>query len=136
MFRIAEDLPDLIEDLDRRADNGSCLVAVVEDAVVGYVEMSVVDGSGHVDQVSVMPDHQRQGVGRALMQAAEQWASAQGFASMTLTTFSHVPWNRPWYEHLGYHVLDVKEIGPGLLAIHEDEIRRGMENRVVMARPL
>jgi hypothetical protein len=54
--------------------------------------------------------------------------------SLTLTTFSDVPWNRPLYEHLGFRVLSEEEIGPGLRTIRDRETTEGLDpsTRVVM----
>jgi predicted N-acetyltransferase YhbS len=45
-----------------------CWVAV-DDAAgpVGYVLVDPVDGNAHVEQMSVRPDHQDSGIGRALI---------------------------------------------------------------------
>jgi hypothetical protein len=38
-----------------------------------------------------------------------------------------VPWNRPWYEHLGFVVLDDTQIGPQLRSVREAETRHGLD---------
>jgi hypothetical protein len=54
--------------------------------------------------------------------------------AITLTTFSHIPWNQPLYEHLGFRVLSHDELGPGLLELWEREAAHGLDPtwRVVM----
>jgi GNAT superfamily N-acetyltransferase len=107
-------------------------------AVVGYVIVDVVDGAAHVEQVSVRPDRQGLGVGRALLDRVGEWAAATGRTALTLTTFSDVPWNRPLYEHLGFRVLTDPEIGPQLRAVCAEEAAHGLDpsTRVCMTRPL
>jgi GNAT superfamily N-acetyltransferase len=54
-----------------------------------------------------------------------------------LTTFRDVPWNRPFYERLGFRVVAGAELSAALRAIVEDETRRGLDpsRRIVMERP-
>lgn len=107
--------------------------------VVGLALAGVVDGQGFLAELSVHPDHGRQGLGRRLIQAVEAWAGASGFASLSLTTFDGVPWNRPYYERLGFSVLDEKDIGPELRKLREGERARGLDNlspRVCMRKSL
>jgi ribosomal protein S18 acetylase RimI-like enzyme len=94
---------------------------------VGYLLVDVVDGCAHVEQVSVRPDHQGMGVGRALMDRARAWAVATRRPAVTLTTFANVPWNRPLYEHLGFRVMDESEIGPELQAVRWAEAAHGLD---------
>jgi GNAT superfamily N-acetyltransferase len=100
----------------------------------GYVIADVVDGNGHVEQVSVDPEHQGTGIGRALVARVGEWASTIGATALTLTTFTDVPWNRPLYEHVGFVVLKETEIGPELRAVraHEAELGLDPEIRVCM----
>ena len=65
------------------------------DGPVAYVLAHSVDGSAHIDQVSVDPSQARQGIGAALIATVEQWAEATHLEAITLTTFRDVPWNGP-----------------------------------------
>jgi GNAT superfamily N-acetyltransferase len=116
---------------------GRCWAAV-DDAggPIGYVLVNAVDGSAHVEQVSVHPDHQGSGVGRALMERVYEWADEEGTPAVTLTTFSDVPWNAPLYRHLGFRVLRDEEVGPGLRVIRDRETAHGVDpaRRVCMLR--
>ena len=47
-----------------------------------------------------------------LVEQARKWASENALPAVTLTTFSHLPWNKPLYEHLGFRVLPPKKFGP------------------------
>ena len=57
---------------------------------------------------------------------------------MTLTTFRHVPWNQPLYEHLGYRELTDGEIGPELRSLMAEEAAHGLDPalRVAMRKDL
>ena len=132
---MADDDPDPLEVLTGYTTANRSWVAIgAENVPIGYILVAVVDGEGHIDQVTVLPDSQGQGVGRALIDRAREWAVADGRRALTLTTYSDVPWNRPLYEHLGFRVLDEEEIGPELRYVQKEEARRGFgpDGRVAM----
>ena len=63
-----DNAPPSVEELADYAAAGRSWVAVgTSDQPVGYVIVVVIDGNAHVEQVSVLPDHQGLGVGRALL---------------------------------------------------------------------
>ncbi len=106
--------------------------------VVGYAVASVVDGAGHLDQVSVRPEHGGAGIGAALIEAVCRWAASEGFDAVTLTTFREVAWNGPYYERRGFRPLTDDELGPGLRAIRSHEAAVGLDvaPRLAMRREL
>jgi hypothetical protein len=57
---------------------------------------------------------------------------------LTLTTFTHVPWNAPYYERLGFRPLPEAELTPGLVAIRQNEAAHGLDRwpRLSMRRDL
>jgi GNAT superfamily N-acetyltransferase len=124
---IAADEPPTEAALHAHVDDGTAWVAEVDGTVVGYAIASVVDGEGHLDQVSVLDEQAGQGLGRALIEAVEGWARHQGFEAVTLTTFTEVAWNGPLYAHLGYEVLSEDELGPELAAIRAQERADGLD---------
>jgi GNAT superfamily N-acetyltransferase len=137
MGDIADDDPQPAAVLAGYAREGRSWVATDDaGARLGYVIVDVVDGCAHVEQVSVLPDAQGTGVGRALLDQVQDWAVATGRPALTLTTFTDVPWNRPLYEHLGFRVLTDAEIGPELRAVRSAEAAHGLDpaTRVCMRR--
>ena len=106
--------------------------------VVGFALAAVVDGRGHLDQVSVRLAHQGQGIGRRLVEAVLEWAAAAGFSSVTLCTFGEVGWNRPLYEHLGFAVVPAWRWTPQLRARFQRDGALGLDldRRVVVERPV
>lgn len=127
---VADDEPMSADELVAYIEADRGWVATFDGVeVVGYVLVAVVDGDAHVEQVSVRPDFQGYGVGRTLMAHARGWAVSGGCSGVTLTTFDDVPWNRPLYEHLGFRVLDLREIGPELRAIRISEAEHGLDPR-------
>ena len=93
--RVADDEPLSLALLGRYADIGRCWVAVdSDDQPVGYAIVDVVDGAAHIEQISVRPDLQGSGIGRALIDGVREWAAATGCSAVTLSTFADVEWNR------------------------------------------
>jgi GNAT superfamily N-acetyltransferase len=135
---IAEAPPDDLETLRAHQEGGTIWVAIVDDVPVGYALASVVDGEGHLDQVSVLPELGRRGIGTALVERVEAWARGAGRRALTLTTFRDVEWNGPYYTKLGFAALDEAELGPELAAIRERERANGLDvgPRQAMRKPL
>ena len=105
-------------------------------SIIGFAVAWVVDGEGHLDELAVAPPHGRRGVGRALVDEVVAWTVAKGLPSITLTTFGDVPWNGPYYEKLGFHV--VSPLSPALQALVDEQATWGLDPtlRVVMRRSL
>jgi GNAT superfamily N-acetyltransferase len=105
---------------------------------VAYLITDQVDGNVHVEQLSVHPDHSRRAVGRSLLEYAADRAVADGMPALTLTTFSDVPWNAPYYLRCGFRVLKESQWTPELDAIRRREAAHGLDRwpRVCMRRDL
>ena len=136
---VAEDPPIALTALEGWRKAGRVWVTTDRDGhPVGFVVVDLLDAAAHIEEVSVRPDEGGRGHGMALMRHVEKWARVKGFATVTLTTFREVPWNRPWYERRGYRVLAEEEWTPGLVARREHEAEHGLDpdQRVVMAKAL
>lgn len=57
---------------------------------------------GHVGIIAVAEAFEGRGAGKALMDAAERWAVACGYAKLTLSVFEHNQRARRVYEHCGF----------------------------------
>ena len=132
--QVAAKPPDSIELLIEYARAGRSWVTVVDDEVVGYVLVGVLDDAAHIFHVCVHPSYQGRGLGKALIQQLKVWARSTGRPAVTLATFYEVPWNGPLYEHLGFRVLDESELGPEMSARGEHDATRGLspEGQVAM----
>jgi GNAT superfamily N-acetyltransferase len=123
----------------RRADEpGFLLVAAAdeESPPVGFVHVLVLDGNAHLEQISVLPDHQHRGLGRMLVEAAEDEARSRGFTRMSLCTFREVPWNGPYYRSLGFREVAEADLAPYEARLREKERELGLDAngvRVVMS---
>jgi GNAT superfamily N-acetyltransferase len=110
----------------------------VEDRPVAYLLAEEVDGNAHLEQVSVHPDHAHRRIGLALMNRLYEWARTRGLPAVTLTTFTEVPWNGPYYQRCGFRYLAASEETPGLKAIRAAEKAHGLDRwpRACMSRLL
>lgn len=139
MRAVADDEPPSITELASFQEDGRAWVITDDaDRPVAYLLVDIVEGNAHVEQVSVHPDHARQGLGRTLLDTAAAWAEQHGLAALTLTTYSEVPWNAPYYQRLGFQILAEHQISEELRAIREHEQARGLGRwpRVIMRRPI
>lgn len=139
MAQVAADEPASVEALAAYADDGRAWVVTdQDDTPVGYAIVDVVDGLAHLEQLSVLPDHGRKGLGASLLEQVERWAAQEERGAVTLTTFRDVPWNAPFYAKRGYRVMTPDEIGPELGRLRMTEAAHGLdpELRVCMRRDL
>lgn len=118
---------------------GTLWVAIgPDDQPVGFARLELVGNRAHLGEIDVHPAHGRRGVGTALLQTVEAWALSNGFTELTLTTYSEIPWNAPFYAHLGYETVPERDYDDDLLQRFEREI--GMESerarRVAMRKSL
>jgi ribosomal protein S18 acetylase RimI-like enzyme len=114
MAAVADDEPPSITELAAfQEDSRAWVITDDADHPVAYLLIDVVDGNAHVEQISVHPDHARQGLGKTLLDTAAAWAAEHGLAALTLTTYSDVPWNAPYYERLGFQVMAEAQITMG-----------------------
>src|SRR5580765_1414318 len=131
--RAADAPPYWTEGLERASREQRSWVAVDDrGSVVGFAVAWVVDGEGHLDELAVVPEHGRRGVGRALVDEVLTWSAARGLPSVTLITFRDVPWNGPFYEKLGFKA--VTALTPALQAALDQGATWGVPRDVVMRR--
>lgn len=116
-----------------RLDAGTLWVVETAGRVIAFLAATAHGDRLHIDEVDVEQGHQGQGVGRRLIQHVVAWARAQGFASVSLTTFRNVPWNGPFYASLGFAEDDRL---PALQAILQAEADRGLTDRCAMVLAL
>ncbi|MFB6715451.1 MULTISPECIES: GNAT family N-acetyltransferase [unclassified Streptomyces] len=139
MSAIADDDPPALDLLDDYRRAGRAWVAVdADDRPVGYLIADPVEGAAHIEQVSVHPSAARRGLGSTLIDHLAGWAADRQLDALTLTTFSHVPWNAPYYARLGFRVLKDAELTDGLRKIRAEEAEHGLDRwpRVCMRREI
>lgn len=128
MPSIADAAPSPDEVLEAHVHDGTAWMAVdVDDLPVAYAISSIVDGEGHLDQVSVSTSVAGQRIGRRLIDHVCAWALDRELDAVTLTTFVDVPFNGPLYERYGFVFLTDDEMGPELRSIREAETDAGID---------
>lgn len=141
MLAVAEDDPPAASEFAAAISRGLCWITTIGDhpgdaTPVAYLLAGLVDGTLHIEQVSVHPLAARHGLGAALIAEAEREAVRRGIAELTLTTFMDVPWNAAYYRRLGFDVLPEAELGPDLGARRLAEATHELDRwpRVAMSR--
>ncbi|WP_428409326.1 GNAT family N-acetyltransferase [Hyphococcus sp.] len=126
------------EEHERGLEGGAIFIAETDGEAAGFILLWVVDRHAHLTEISIAERFQRRGIGRALIEAGEDWARERGFDAITLTTFRDVAWNAPFYRSLGY-----AEYAPGggeldLAAVQAEEAQSGYAGkpRITMKKAL
>jgi GNAT superfamily N-acetyltransferase len=123
----------------RSLADGRSLVAMDHAGdVAGFIAVRRLDADPYVAQLSVRRSHMRRGIGAALLRQVIRTCAADGSARLRLTTYAHLPWNRPFYERHAFALDDEAELGPELRAQLDLE-RRWLplpRQRVAMSRVL
>ncbi|MFE7744654.1 GNAT family N-acetyltransferase [Nocardia sp. NPDC057455] len=127
MAAVADDEPPSTAALREFQQAGRAWVWTEDDLPIGYLVAGVVDEIAHIEQVSVRPDYAGRRIGKRLIDRAARWAATAGMPAMTLTTFTEVPWNGPYYERLGFRYLSSDEETPGLIAVRAAEQAHGLD---------
>jgi GNAT superfamily N-acetyltransferase len=118
---------DVLDEAQHRrfAAAGWSWVADLAGAPVGFICAELVEQEVHVWEIAVGEAHQQQGIGSQLMARVEAQARDAGADAVTLTTFSDVAWNGPFYASLGYEVIEPGDYSARLRRILELEVQAG-----------
>ena len=128
------DQTTLLEDFEAARLRGHLWVAVnQDDQPVGFAMVADHGSILHLEEVDVEPKFQQQGIGTGLVGVVCQYAREACYQGISLTTFSTIPWNAPWYQRLGFRVLGEGELSEELKAILQDEANRGLDPKIRVA---
>lgn len=114
-------------------------VAVTQnDEPIGFVASHPMGSLFYVHELSVAFPYQKQGLGRRLMQSAITYALEKSYPAVGLTTRRDVPWNKPFYESLGFVEMEDCTQYPALYQQVQKEIAEGANAsvRCAMVKPL
>lgn len=117
-------------DLLAATSAGRLRIAEANGGPVGYILTTPLVASIHIEQVTVHPTFVRLGAAQQLIAAV-----AEPGRALTVIAWRDLPWGRPWYERLGFEV--VEDPLPGELAAllsAEAASGRGRWPQVVMRR--
>ena len=124
---IADDDNQTVERHRELIAKGTCWVAVEhDDQPVAFLSAELHDDTLHIWELAVRLDRQRSGIGRALLEKAIEHARERRLAALTLTTFRDVIWNAPFYQKLGFLMLDDALAGERVRQVLRREVQHGM----------
>lgn len=124
---IADDDNQTVERHRELIARGTCWVAVEDDnRPVAFLSSEIQDDTLHIWELDVRFDRQRLGIGRALLENAIADAKGRGLIALSLTTFRDVIWNAPFYQKLGFQVLEDAQAGERLRQALRREVEHGM----------
>jgi GNAT superfamily N-acetyltransferase len=131
---VADDPPTAPEEHEEAIRRGHHWTALIDDEVAGFLLAERFGTALYLAEIAVARPFQRQGAGKALIAAAEAYATSAAFSSLTLTTYRDLPWNAPFYARLGFREIPPAEL-PRYLAVrlraeamagHDPGLRCGM----------
>lgn len=95
-------------EIRRLMNRETFLVAEQMGRLIGAVEVRVQGTIGYFGMLAVDPSARRAGVGRALVEAAENHCRAAGCTVMTMSTGEDRTELIPYYERMGYRVTAIE----------------------------
>jgi ribosomal protein S18 acetylase RimI-like enzyme len=104
--RIGREPAPMGADFDALIAAGDVWVASEHDRLVGVLVLRVQDTVLLLESVAVDPAHQGRGIGRSLIDHAEQVARGAGLGAVDLYTNAHMTENLRLYRSLGYDLID------------------------------
>ena len=120
--RIGKPPAPMLENYQEVIEMDYVYVAEKQDSIFGLIVLKIVNSIFLLDNIAVHRDHQNKGIGKILLETAENKALELGFKTITLYTHEKMTENISLYTHIGYR-----------------EIRRVRENgydRVYMSKNL
>ena len=106
--------------------NHDAFVAVnAQNQVIGFLYAEKQAQDLYIIELDVAAEYQQQGVGRQLMTYIIDFAKLQGLQAVTLTTFTDVAWNRPFYEKSGFKLLNPQNLKSYLKQKIDNEVEHG-----------
>lgn len=104
--RIGKEPAPMVVDYEALIGHGNVRVLVEGEEVVGVLVMRREVDHLFVSNVAVRPDRQGDGLGRTLMDFAEQKAAEEGLPEVRLYTNEKMWENLAFYENLGFEETD------------------------------
>jgi predicted N-acetyltransferase YhbS len=102
----ASDAPNAAADLLAAIAAQLMWVATDGDQVIGFVFAEPCADGLYVRELSVAASWHRRGHGAALMAVLIEAARTRGDAQLVLTTDRTLPWNAPFYQRLGFRLVE------------------------------
>lgn len=123
--------PEVLQALVNRSLRAGLLLGIEGEppnALSGYLAASVHTVYLHIDELAVKRAQRRRGIGSVLIEAAQAECVARRLKAITLTTDRLTPANIPFYEKLGFELVEMPTAPPHLL-------EQLAEERLIFADP-
>lgn len=111
---------------------GTLWVAEDAGAPCAFLTATAYGTRLHIDEFAVAQEAQGHGLGRRMLGVAVDWARANGFTSVSLTTFRSIPWNAPFYASAGFADWPAHEAAASVRQALTNETARGLKDRCAM----
>jgi N-acetylglutamate synthase-like GNAT family acetyltransferase len=99
------DLPKVSEGIADDIKNHIVWVAEMDQAIIGGIVLMPQADCLHLVNVAVHPDSKGMGMGRSLLELAEQECLRLGFNELRLSTHLEMPGNVELYHHFGWETV-------------------------------
>jgi GNAT superfamily N-acetyltransferase len=96
-------------------------------AIVGFLAARRINCVLHIDEMDVAFEHQGRGFGRALLDAAIDWARQAGLREVTLTTFRDLAFNGHFYAAAGFVEIAPEQMSQRIAATIAREADDGLD---------
>lgn len=108
------------------------------EALIGFALASLMGGLFYLEDISVDPEFQRQGVGDALLLQVIDHAKFLYCSAVVLSTLTKAPWTEPFYRKHGFLSADMNRMPAPVLEHFQSETDLGLpaEDRVIMVKRL
>jgi GNAT superfamily N-acetyltransferase len=100
---------DLVETL-KHLKKGTFLLVESDNGLAGCNYVELRGNAGYFGLLSVDPGHQGRGIGRVLVDQAEEFCRAAGCSKMQIRVLNHRTELPPFYEKLGYSLARIEEV--------------------------
>jgi GNAT superfamily N-acetyltransferase len=113
---VAGEVRCLDEFFDGRLPDRTLVIVEDDETPAGFVFLEPAvdyfsgEPHGHLGMIAVTERAEGQGIGAALMRAAEDWARGRGYAKLTLNVFEGNIRARTIYERFGYNVETIRYV--------------------------
>lgn len=89
--------------------------------LLGFCLVIFIDEQPHIKELSVSAEHTGKGIGTLLIQNVVKESKNRDYQAITLTTFTEVPFNAPFYQKLGFAMFTPEHDWPELHSTLQDE---------------
>ena len=115
------------EALTRAVRARQVVVAVEDDAILGWLLLTKSGDELCIGQISVLCAAGGKGVGTKLLDTIVDSARTAGHQSIVLNTQADVPWNQPWCERRGFVVVPPEEWTADMHVIADEQCVDGLD---------